>query len=66
MGWLNLPAQDRLKNIRETLEQNGFSIFKLGDTFVAIHAHQNGNMAQSAIDHIYRQSPVKSPDIKTT
>ena len=47
--------------IRDTLSQNGISIYFLGDTYVANHAQQNGNIAHSTIDHIYAFTLPKRP-----
>ena len=41
------------------MEQNGMSIYMLGDTYLANHCQQNGNVAHSAIDHIYASKNLK-------
>ena len=37
----------------ESLNQNGLTVLKLGNTYQANHALANGHVAESAIDHIY-------------
>ena len=39
--------------LRECLDQNGLKIEYIGDTYIANHTQKNGNIAMSAIDHIY-------------
>ena len=47
----------------ESLNQNGLTVLKLGNTYQANHALANGHVAESAIDHIYI-SPTLNEDVE--
>ena len=40
-------------NLRKVLDQNGLKVCSVGNTYFADHAQKNGNVAISAIDHVY-------------
>ena len=40
-------------NLRKVLDQNGYKLSPVGCTYFADHAQKNGNVAVSAIDHVY-------------
>ena len=49
-GFVNKNVAEVLKNM---LEQEGLECLDIGLTYQADHAQQNGNIASSALDHIY-------------
>ena len=58
--------------LMDTLDQNVITIHKMGNTYQADHAQSNGNIVESAIDHVYSRIKcenivaVKKGDIKST
>ena len=42
--------------LRECLDSNGLKIEDIGDTHITNHIKKNGNIATSAIDHIYHRT----------
>ena len=49
-GFVNKNVAEVLKNM---LEQEGLQSLEIGLTYQADHAQANGNIASSALDHIY-------------
>ena len=49
-GYVNKNVAEILKNM---LEQEGLECLDIGLTYQADHVQQNGNIASSALDHIY-------------
>ena len=49
-GFVNKNVAEVLKNM---LEQEGLQCLDVGLTYQADHAQPNGNVASSALDHIY-------------
>ena len=39
--------------LKAALDRNGLSYFDLGNIYHADHAQANGNIAESALDHVY-------------
>ena len=61
-GFVNKNVAEVLKNM---LEQEGLQCLDVGLTYQANHAQPNGNIASSAIDHIYCSNDlVKMIDLK--
>ena len=45
-----------LSELFQVTDENGIKIQKVGNTYQADHAQANGNIAESAIDHVYTRS----------
>ena len=64
LGWLLFPTWNEPKYIHANiasdlflvLDTNGLKIETVGNTYQADHAQANGNIAESAIDHVYTRS----------
>ena len=61
-GFVNKNVAEILKN---SLEQEGLTNMVVGLTFQADHAQPNGNVATSAIDHVYCSRHIPQQKIKS-
>ena len=59
-------AHGRVANIlKEALEENDILVCDLGNTYQANHAQRNGEVAESAIDHVYYSQNIKKSNAKS-